>query len=261
MQLQELSNLKEEINNNRPIASELMKTIAQKFREEWTYHTNAIEGNTMTLQETSFFLREGLTAKGKALGEHFEVINHSEVVYYLQDAIRDRELSVGLIKEFHAMLFEGVKCWLAGMKISPGAFKNQDNHVLTPSGEIHHYTSAVQVAIEIENLMEWYDKQNDIEHLIVIAAEFHQRFVATHPFQDGNGRVSRLCMNFILMKAGYPPAFIRQEERLDYYLALEQAEKGEYPPFHRACKVGSRTKFEDNGGSTDSLSVRQLFDY
>ena len=81
MQFQELSNQKDEINNNRPIAPELMKTIAQKVREEWTYHTNAIEGNTMTLQETSFFLREGLTAKGKTLREHFEVVNHSEAVY------------------------------------------------------------------------------------------------------------------------------------------------------------------------------------
>lgn len=237
MQLRELLNLKEEINNNRLFAPELMKTIAQKFREEWTYHTNAIEGNRMTLQETSFFLREGLTAKGKTLREHFEVINHSEAVYYLQDAIRDRELSVGLIKEFHAMLFEGVKSWSAGLKISPGAFKNQDNHVLTPSGEIHHYTSAVQVPIEMENLMEWYGRQYNIEHPIVIAAEFHHLFVAIYPFQDGNGRVSRLCMNFILMKAGYPPAIIRQEERLDYYLALEQADKGNINPFMELIKL------------------------
>ena len=202
MQLQELTNLKEEINRNRPIVPELMKTIAQKFREEWTYHTNAIEGNTMTLQETSFFLREGLTAKGKTLREHFEVINHSEAVYYLEDAIRDRELSIGLIKEFHAMLFEGVKSWSSGLKISPGAFKNQDNHVLTPSGEIHYYTPAVQVPVEIEKLMAWYAERNNAEHPILVAAEFHHRFVAIHQLQDGHGRVSRRCMNFILMKAG-----------------------------------------------------------
>lgn len=238
MQLQELTKLKEEINRNRPINPELMKTIAQKFREEWTYHSNAIEGNTMTLQETSFFLREGLTAKGKTLREHFEVINHSEAVYYLQDAIRDRELTLGLIKEFHAMLFEGVRSWSAELKISPGAFKSADNHVLTPSGEIHYYTPAVQVPVEVEKLMEWYTKQINVEHPIIIAAEFHHRFVAIHPFQDGNGRVSRLCMNFILMKAGYPPAIIKQEERLDYYLALEQADKGNITLFIDIIKLG-----------------------
>lgn len=99
-----------------------------------------------------------------------------------------------------------------------------DNHVLTPSGEIHYYTPAIQVPFEMEKLMEWYATAKQSTHAIQLAAEFHHRFVAIHPFQDGNGRVGRLCMNFILMQAGYPPAIIRQEMRLDYYLALEQAE-------------------------------------
>ena len=180
MRLQELTNLKEEINRKRP--------TALKFREEWTYHTNAIEGNTMTLQETSFFLREGLTAKGETLREHFEVINHSEDVYYLQDAIHERELSEGLIKEFHAMLFEGVKSWESKLRITPGAYKNQDNHVLTPSGKVHYYTPEVQVPLEMEKLMEWYEEQKNVEHPIMIAANFHHLFVGIHPFQDGNGR-------------------------------------------------------------------------
>lgn len=226
MKFEEITALKEQIDRNRPIASDIMKTIAQKFREEWTYHTNGIEGNTMTLQETSFFLREGLTAKGKTLREHFEVQNHGEAIDYLQDAIRERELSEALIKDFHAMLFNGVKSWSPVLNIIPGAYKSQDNHVLTPSGEIHHYTPAIQVPFEMEKLLEWYVSAKSVVHPIQLAAEFHHRFVAIHPFQDGNGRVGRLCMNFILMQAGYPPAIIRKEDRLDYYLALEQADKG-----------------------------------
>ncbi|MGG3452106.1 Fic family protein [Domibacillus aminovorans] len=157
MILEELTKLKDDINALRPISPNLMKTIAQKFREEWAYHTNAIEGNTLTLRE------------------YLEVMNHSEAVYFLQDAIRYRDLSEGLIKEFHAILFEGVKAWAGSQFIQPGVYKKQDNHVLTPDGEVI---------------------------------------------------TCRLCMNFILMKAGYPPAIIRQEERSDYYSALGKADQG-----------------------------------
>lgn len=236
MNPQEITELKERIDRHRPIAPDIMKTIAQKFREEWTYHTNGIEGNTMTLQETSFFLREGLTAKGKTLREHFEVINHGEAIDYLQDSISDRVLSLRLIKDLHAMLFEGVKSWSPGLEISPGAYKTQDNHVLTPSGEIHYYTPAVQVPLEMEKLMEWFIASQLTIHPIQLASDFHHRFVAIHPFQDGNGRVGRLCMNFILMKAGYPPAIIRKEDRLDYYVALGLADKGKLEPFFELIK-------------------------
>lgn len=227
MKFQELTDLKERLDQYRPISADLMKTLTQKFREEWTYHTNAIEGNTMTLQETAFFLREGLTIKGKTLREHLEIVNHGEAIMFLQDAIRHRDLSEGLIKEFHALLFEGVKGWAGGKPIRPGFYKLEDNHVLTPSGEIHYYVPAVQVPMEMANLMEWFSTNKNTIHPIELSAKFHHRFVAIHPSPDGNGRVSRLCMNFILMKAGYPPAIIRQEERLEYYLALEKADNGD----------------------------------
>lgn len=230
MKLQNLTKLKERIDQQRPLANDIMRTIAQKFREEWTYHTNGIEGNTMTLQETSFFLREGLTAKGKTLREHFEVINHGEAIDYLQDAIHERDLSERLIKDFHAMLFEGVKSWSPGLEIVPGSYKLQDNYVLTPSGEVHYYTPAIQVPLKMDELLEWLTDSSLKLHPVQLAADFHHRFVAIHPFQYGNGRVGRICMNFILMKAGYPPANIRKEERLDYYQALEQTDNGNNEP-------------------------------
>ncbi|WP_242836756.1 hypothetical protein [Desulfotomaculum nigrificans] len=93
---------------------DLMATIAQKFREDWTYNTNAVESNTMTLQETAFFLREGLTVKGRTLKEHLEMVNHAEAVDFLQEAIKHRDLTEGLIKEFHAMLFSGIKTMAGG---------------------------------------------------------------------------------------------------------------------------------------------------
>lgn len=127
-------------------------------------------------------------------------------------------------------LFEGVKSWSPGLGIIPGAYKMQDNHVLTPTGDIQYYTLAVQVQLKMEELLKWLMTSLTTVHPVHLAADFHHRFVENHPFQYGNGRTGRICMNFILMKAGYPPAIIRKEERLDYYLALEQAAKGNNEP-------------------------------
>src|SRR6185437_12510438 len=107
----EIDQLKQQIATVKPLSAELQKTINQKFTEEWTYHSNAIEGNTMSQHETAFFLREGLTIKGKSLREHLEVINHLEAIEYLQDAIHNRSLTESLIKSLHAMIFQGVKFW------------------------------------------------------------------------------------------------------------------------------------------------------
>lgn len=226
-----IDNLKKVLEAERPLYPELMATIAQKFREDWTYNTNAIEGNTMTLQETAFFLREGLTVKGRTLKEHLEMINHAEAVDFLKDAIKHRDLTEGLIKEFHAMLFSGIKTLAGGVPVIPGAYKTKDNHVLTASGIIHHYAPATQVSAEMENLINWYNDSKLKMHPIELAALFHHRFVAIHPFPDGNGRVSRLCMNYILMKNGYPPAIIRKENRWDYYTALEEADNNKTEAF------------------------------
>jgi Fic family protein len=229
--LEEIDQLQQTLAQKRPFPANLLKTITQKFREEWTYHTNAIEGSTFTLQETAFFLREGLTIKGKTLREHLEVVNHVEAIDYLEQAIRERDISEALIKSFHAILFQGIKPWTGGVAVEPGVYKKQDNHVLTPSGRIHYYTPALQVVGEMEKLIHWYKNNGAKKHPVELAAIFHHRLVAIHPFLDGNGRVSRLMMNFILLKAGYPPAVIRNENRIDYYLALEEADQGNEQPF------------------------------
>ncbi|HEY0826922.1 MAG TPA: Fic family protein, partial [Bacilli bacterium] len=224
----DIDKLKEVLESKRPVDGSLMKTIAQKFREEWTYHSNAIEGNTLTLQETAFFLREGLTIKGKTMQEHLEVINHAEAIDFLQEALQHRKINEGLIKELHAIIFQGVK---VERNHIGGLYKTKDNHVLTPSGVIHNYTPFMQVPTEMEKLINWYEENALISHPIELSALFHYKFVSIHPFLDGNGRVGRLCMNFILMKYGFPPAIIKQENRLDYYLALEASDQGDSSSF------------------------------
>lgn len=144
----------------------------------------------------------------------------------MEEAIKNRDLTEGLIKEFHALLFANIKAFSGGTPVVPGAYKTKDNHVLTISGQIHHYAPATQVPIFMENLIAWYTENKQCLHPIELATIFHHKLVAIHPFTDGNGRVSRLCMNFILMQKGYPPAIIRKEKRKEYYEALESADEG-----------------------------------
>lgn len=229
MDFKNLTELKEGIEQKRPISSEKMKVISQKFKEEWTYHSNALEGNTLTLGETAFFLREGLTIKGKTLREHQEVANHAEAILFLQEALKDRDISERLIKDLHAIIFLGVKDD-KGQIIKGGLYKNEDNYAVTLSGTIKHYTPALEVPAAMEGLIQWYEQNKEKLHPVELASRFHHKLVEIHPFQDGNGRVCRLCMNLILMKSGYPPAVIRREEREDYLTSLEAADQGNLEP-------------------------------
>ncbi|MDF2648147.1 MAG: filamentation induced by cAMP protein Fic [Paenibacillus sp.] len=223
----EMEQLKAAVDLKRPLQPDLMKLIIQKFREEWTYHSNAIEGNTFSYQETAFFLREGLTVKGKTLREHLEIMNHAEAIDYLTDLLKERDLTERIIKDFHALLFQGVK----EITFAPGEYKKSDNHVLTVSGEIHQYCSYLQVPQEMQAMLAWYDVNKANVHPVEVAATIHHRVASIHPFPDGNGRVSRLCMNFVLMKNGYPPAVIRVENRFEYYRAIEAADNKDLKPF------------------------------
>ncbi|WLR42567.1 Fic family protein [Bacillus carboniphilus] len=229
MDFKGLTQLKDEIEKKRPIAPSKMKLISQKFQEEWTYHSNALEGNTLSLGETAFFLREGLTIKGKTLREHQEVTNHAEAIDYLNEVIKDRDITEGLIKDLHAIIFLGIKDD-KGKLIKGGGYKKEDNFAITLTGDIKKYTPSVEVPTEMEKVITWYEKNKTVLHPAELASIFHHKLVSIHPFQDGNGRVSRLCMNLILMKYGYPPAIIRKEERQEYLLALESADQGELSP-------------------------------
>lgn len=230
--LDKILSLKTQIDAIRPLNPELNKTLQEKLRIEWTYNSNAIEGNTLTYGETAFFLREGLTSEGKPLKDYLEAKNHSEAVELLYDYINEkRDLSEGLIKELHALLLKGITYTYAKgqdgtivkKKLNTGTYKTQPNHVLTMSGEIHHYTDPIHVHDEIEKLINWYKQEKKI-HVIEKSIIFHYRFVAIHPFDDGNGRLSRILMNLMLMKDGYPPCIIKNIHRKKYIQCLEIAD-------------------------------------
>lgn len=235
-----LDSLKLKLKQFRPIDDDLWATIQEKLRIDWTYNSNAIEGNTLTYGETDFFLREGLTSAGKPLKDYLEAKNHAEAIDLLYDFTNSkRKLSESLIKELHALLLKDVEFTYAKGRdgqmvkkpLSPGKYKTRPNHVLTISGKVHRYTSPIHVKDEMENLIKWFNKEKKM-HVVEKAAVFHHRFVAIHPFDDGNGRLARLLMNLILIKADYPPCVIKNEHRKQYLECLEIADlKKDLNPF------------------------------
>lgn len=238
--IQKLAALKQKIDDLRPFSEAQEKAIQERLRVEWTYNSNALEGNTLTFGETLFFLREGLTSEGKPLKDYLEAKNHAEAIEGLEEILQsERPLTESTIKELHAVLMKGMEFSLAKggqgqfiqKPIHPGKYKLLPNHVLTLSGKIHHYTEPIHVKEEMEKLLDWYHKNTDL-HPVEKAAIFHYHFVAIHPFDDGNGRMARLLMNLILMKAKYPPCIIKTTHRKNYLKVLEEVDlKKTFEPF------------------------------
>lgn len=244
----ELTVLKDQLDKYRPLPPEIVEVLDKKFKIDWTYHSNAIEGNTLSLQETTFFLQEGLTSKGKTLKEYLETENHAEAIEFLRGVVRDnRIITESLIKELHALLLKSIDyIWIGPRdnrvkkRIYPGTYKTQPNHVITIDGSIHYYTDPVHVPEEMEKLTSFMNQNKEGYHPVELAAIVHHRLVAIHPFDDGNGRVARLLMNLILMRAGYPPIVIKNETREDYYVSLFKADHQEFADlfalFHKEMK-------------------------
>lgn len=240
--LSKVDALKSQLDSLRPLQREQEERVMQKFRFWWTYHSNAIEGNTLTQGETEMFLMEGLTAKGKPLKDHLDLKGHNEAIQYLLDFIRDKEvLTEAAIRELHKILlvepYKVPAITLDGKPteklIAIGEYKTGPNNVVTPTGETHFYATPAETPAKMQDLMAWYrdETAKRTMHPVEVSARFHHRFTDIHPFDDGNGRMSRLLMNLMLMQEGYPPTVIRIGERDQYLAALRRADAGEHDDF------------------------------
>jgi Fic family protein len=240
--LQQIDNLKSEIDALRPLSKEQENRIMQKFRLDWNYHSNAIEGNSLNYGETVAFLMHGITAKGKPFKDYLDIKGHNEAIDFLLELIRnDENLTEKDIRNLHELLLVEpyeVKAqtpdgYPTTKLIIPGRYKTSPNHVRTVTGEVHYYSTPEETPIKMQELMDWYReaKANPKIHPAVLAAVFHHRFVSIHPFDDGNGRMTRLLMNLMLMQAHYPPVVIKNQDRGTYYLTLSQADTGDVEPF------------------------------
>ena len=217
MDFQSINQLKEQLDSKRPIPSHIVRNLRSVYKVDWTYNSNAIEGNTLTLLETKLVIEEGLTTGGKTLKEHFEAINHAEAIDYVEDMISKKDdISHFFIKNIHRLILKNID------DDNAGKYRNKTN--VRISGSRHIPPDFTVVQQEMDHLLEWYRENKDHLHPVELSALFHFKFVYIHPFTDGNGRTARLLMNFILMQFGYPPAIIKAkpEIRLRYYEALEK---------------------------------------
>ncbi|ENA27135.1 hypothetical protein HMPREF1487_09348 [Pseudomonas sp. HPB0071] len=203
----------EVLNNARPLPSHTVASLRAKLALDWTYHSNAIEGNTLTLRETKVVL-EGITVGGKSIVEHLEAINHSEAIHYIEDIVANQEpLSEWQIRNIHSVVLKGIDQEHAGVY-------RQENVVISGASTIP--PDHLQLRDAMADLIDWYQSSTDL-HPVERAAQLHTRFVKIHPFVDGNGRTARLLLNFELMRNGITPAIINEKERATYYEALDEA--------------------------------------
>lgn len=192
--------------------------IAQALELEYTFESNRIEGNTLTLRETDLVINEGLTVSGKSMREHLEAINHQEAILYVKELVQKKtKINEREVLVMHNLILRGIMPEYAG--------KYRNIQVMI-KGSAHTPPQPFLVAKQMEELYLWYATNYKTHHPVMLAAEMHERLVTIHPFVDGNGRTSRLLMNLILLSNGFVIANIKgdYETRMRYYTTLEKAQ-------------------------------------
>jgi Fic family protein/DNA-binding XRE family transcriptional regulator len=213
--LQEIDAMKAKLDQFRQFDS---YRIVQALELEYTFESNRIEGNTMTLRETDLVINEGLTISGKSMREHLEIINHQEAIGYIKHLMEmNALLNEREVLSIHNLILRGIHPEEAG--------RYRKVQVMI-KGRTYLPPQPFMVAKEMEDFFIWYESNKNSLHPILLAAEMHERLVTIHPFIDGNGRTSRLVMNLILLQHGYVIANIKgdYDSRMRYYNALEIAQ-------------------------------------
>jgi Fic family protein len=240
--LEKAEQLKAELDSLRPLDAEAEARIMQKFRLDWNYHSNNLEGNSLTYGETKALILFGITAQGKPLKDHFEITGHNEAINWVLDLVKgETELTEVFIRELHTLLLKESSYKEAvtsegkptRRKIEVGKYKTQPNHVITVTGETFYFATPEETPAKMQELIEWFrtEKAKPDVNPIILSALFHYKFIRIHPFDDGNGRVARILMNFILMQFGYPPVIIKTEDKENYYAVLRLADADQLEPF------------------------------
>ncbi|MBU0731346.1 Fic family protein [Patescibacteria group bacterium] len=213
---------KEKIDEVRPFPKAVLKNLQEEMIVDWTYNSNAIEGNTLSLGETRLVLEEGITIHGKPLKDHLEATNHKEALLYLFKIIKQKKkIDQNLIKKLHQIVVKGIEKEYAGI------YRTGQVRILGADFIPPNYIKISKLIIE---LIKWYYTEAKKMYIIDQVAIFHHRFETIHPFFDGNGRTGRLLMNVKLMEKGYPPIIVANNERKKYLNALNKANQDDYRP-------------------------------
>ncbi|MDR3120143.1 MAG: Fic family protein [Clostridiales bacterium] len=202
----ELDDLYGKLQRIRPLSPESVERLSEDFMIDYTYNSNAIEGSTLTLEETALVLKEGVTVGGKPLKHHLEAIGHRDAYYYVEDLVKNKiPVSEKIIKDIHALV-------LMDRQTDKGVYRSVPVRV-----GAFYPCQPFEVPARMERLMLDYGGEMQKLHVVERAAVFHLRFETIHPFIDGNGRAGRLLLNLELMKEGYPPVNIKFSDRTKYY--------------------------------------------
>ena len=214
---------KKALDNLRPLPPQLVKKLWEQMQIEFTYNSNAIEGNTLSLRETQLVIQEGVTVRGKSLREHLEARNHPDAIDYMEKlAQKENIIKQDDILKVHALLVRGIDDQNAG-KYRTGQVRVAGATFMPPRAE--------KIQPMISELLQTLSQNPDELRPIELAAFFHHKFVYIHPFLDGNGRTARLLMNVILMRNGYPFTVLLKVDRPKYLRALSEADSGNPIPF------------------------------
>jgi Fic family protein len=192
--------------------------MEEYFQTSYTFESNRIEGNTLTLQETHLVINEGITIGGKSMHEHLEAINHKEAIALLMDLVSNKTpFTAFRLKQLHQLILKGIDTKNAGV------YRRLPVRI---SGSAHIPPEPYLVDKLMEDYFLFYESQKSIVHPALLAAEMHERLVSIHPFVDGNGRTARLVMNLILLQNGYTIANLKGNlaDRMRYYQALEKVQ-------------------------------------
>jgi len=214
---------KKALDNLRPLPPQIVKKLWEQMQIEFTYNSNAIEGNTLSLRETQLIIQEGITVGGKSLREHLEARNHPDAIDYVEKlAQKQTPIEQNDILKIHALLMRGIDDQNSG-KYRTGQVRVAGANFMPPSAQ--------KIPKMIEELLQTLSQNPDELKPIELAAFFHHRFVYIHPFLDGNGRTARLLMNIILTRNGYPFTVLLRVDRPKYLRALSEADNGNLIPF------------------------------
>lgn len=208
--LKQIENKKIELDSRRPLTEGEAARLNEEFTIEYTYNSNAIEGNTLTLRETDLVLR-GLTIDQKPLKDHMEAVGHKEAFDFVNELVREHiPISESIIKQIHYIV-------LADKTEDRGIYRKVPVRIM---GAQHEPVQPYLIVPKTEQLLKDYAESN--ENIVTKLAKFHIEFEGIHPFIDGNGRTGRLIVNMELMKAGYPPIDIKFTDRIQYYNAFDE---------------------------------------
>jgi excisionase family DNA binding protein len=216
---------KMQLDSHRPLSDAILNRLHRNMEIEYTYNSNAIEGNTLTLRETQLVIREGVTINGKSLSDHLEAKNHPKAIEYMESLAKQKDI-VRILQEkdvlkIHELIFSGIL-------ENAGNYRNCQVYI---EGSDQSPPSACEIPDLMKQLLQWLNNNPEELRPIELAAVFHHKLASIHPFDDGNGRVSRLLTNLLLINNGYTLTTIKRIDRKKYYDTLQKADRGNLQPF------------------------------